>query len=199
MATNYKKITDFFFELGMLRRQKHSGFALAGVNKDLRSLADHTVRTAIIAYVLADLEKANPEKTAMMCLIHDFPEMRVGDHHKVSARYLKTQAAEKKAFEEQTAGLPTLSKNKWREYFLEKEKRNTKEGIVAKDADWLEVAISAREYITQGYLSAQVWINNVRKALETKSAKQLLKIIEKSQPSDWWQGLKKMTYRKLKK
>lgn len=199
MATNYKKITDFFFELGMLRRQKHSGFALAGVNKDLRSLADHTVRTAIIAYILADLEGACPEKTAMMCLIHDFPEMRVGDHHKVSARYLKTKTAEKKAFAEQTNGLPNFTKNKWREYFLEKEKRNTREGIVAQDADWLEAALSAREYVTQGYPSCQVWINNVRKALETKSAKELLKIIEKSRPSDWWQGLKKMTYQKLKK
>jgi len=197
MPTNYKKITDFFFELGMLRRQKHSGFALAGVNKDLRSLADHTVRTAVIAYVLADLEGACPEKTAMMCLIHDFPEMRVGDHHKVSARYLKTKAAEKKAFAEQTVDLPKLTKNKWRGYFLEKSKRNTREGIVCQDADWLEVALAAREYVVLGYKPAQVWINNVRKALETKSAKELLKVIEKSSPSDWWQGLKKMTYRKL--
>lgn len=199
MLKNSKKIVNFFFELGMLRRQKHSGFALAGVNKDLRSLADHTVRTAVIAYLLADLEKADPEKTAMMCLIHDFPEMRVGDHHKVSSRYLKTQAAEEKAFKEQINGLPAFSKNKWREYYREKEKRNTKEGIIAQDADWLEVAISAREYITQGFPSAQIWINNVRQALETKSAKELLKVIEKSSPSDWWQGLKKMTYRKLKK
>jgi putative hydrolase of HD superfamily len=199
MATNYKKIADFFFELGMLRRQKHSGFALAGVNKDLRSLADHTVRTAVIAYVLADLEKADPEKTAIMCLIHDFPEMRVGDHHKVSSRYLKTKTAEENAFKEQMENLPLSIKNKWQKYYREKEKRNTKEGIISQDADWLEAALSAREYITQGYPSCQAWINNVRKALETKSAKQLLKIIEKSQPSDWWQGLKKMTYRKLKK
>ncbi|MFH1366841.1 MAG: HD domain-containing protein [Patescibacteria group bacterium] len=198
MPQNYKKITDFFFELGMLKREKHSGFALAGIN-DINSLNDHSVRAAVIGYILADLEKANPEKTMLMCLIHDFPETRTRDHHKVSSRYFSTKPAEKKVFSEQIKSLPEKTRNAWQRTYREKSKRNTREGIVAQDADWLEVALSAREYVVLGYKPAQVWINNVRKALETKSAKQLLKVIEKSQPSDWWQGLKKMTYRKLKK
>lgn len=193
-----KEITNFFFELGMLKRQKHLGFALAGVSNDLRSLADHTARAAIIAYILADLEKADPEKTALICLVHDFPEMRIGDHHKVSARYLKTKPAERKAFLEQTKNLPEKTKKNWRRYNLEMEERKTAEGVIAKDADWLEQALSAREYILQGYPAAQNWIDNVRKALETASAKELLKEIEKADPTGWWQGLKKMTYRKLR-
>ena len=199
MATNYKKIADFFFELGLLKRQKHTGPLLAGVT-DLNSLADHTVRTATIAYILADLEGGvNPEKTGIMCLIHDFPETRTGDHHKVAARYLNTGPAEKKAFLEQLDALPKKTRETWLKLYQEKSKRNTPEGIVAQDADWLETAISAKEFISQGFPAMQNWIDNVRKALETKSAKELLKVIEKSQPSDWWQGLKKMTYRKLKK
>jgi putative hydrolase of HD superfamily len=191
-----KKIADFFFELGMLKRQKHYGQTLAGV-KEVDSLADHTVRAAAIAYILADLEEANPEKTCLMCLVHDFPEMRVGDHHKVSARYLKVEAAEKKAFLDQLKPLPKKTKEVWLKLYQEKIERNTREGIVAQDADWLETAISAREFICQGYPALQNWIDNVKKALETQSAKELLKIIEKSEPTDWWQGLKKMTYKKL--
>jgi hypothetical protein len=61
------------------------------------------------------------------------------------------------------------------------------------------MALSAREYLCLGYKGMQDWINNVKKALETKSAKKLLKVIEKSDINDWWQGLKKMTYRKLKR
>lgn len=197
MPQNYKKIADFFFELGMLKREKQAGFALASVNQ-LKNLADHSLRTAIIAYLLADLEGADPQKTAMMCLIHDFPETRVRDHHKVASRYINVHQVEKKAFLDQIKGLPPKTKNAWRKLFLEKEKRNTREGIIAQDADWLEVALSAKEWLP-GYPSLQVWINNVRKALETKSARELLKVIEKSDSSDWWQGLKKMTYRKLKK
>lgn len=192
-----KKIVDFFFELGMLKRQKHNGATLAGVQHP-DSLADHTVRAAIIAYILAEMEgNATAGKAAMICLIHDLPETRTGDHHKVSARYLDTKKAEGKAFLEQTKNLPAAVKKKWRDYYQQKEKRNTKEGIIAQDADWLEAAISARELVVLGYKGMEQWINNVAKALETKSAKKLLKLIKKGDPNDWWKGLKKMTYEKL--
>ena len=79
------------------------------------------------------------------------------------------------------------------------ENRNTKEGIVAKDADWLELAFQAKQYIDQGHLAAQNWIDNVEKALETDSAKELLKEMQKTNFTDWLIGLKKMTYKKLEK
>ncbi|MFH1565305.1 MAG: HD domain-containing protein [bacterium] len=192
-----QKITDFFFELGMLKRQKHNGTAIAGVRSP-DSLADHTARTAIIAYILAKMEgDADSEKTAMMCLVHDLPEMRIGDHHKISARYLDTKEAEKKVFLEQTENLPKEVQKKWNDYYDQKIKRDTKEGIIAQDADWLEMAVSAREFIVLGYSGMQNWIDNVEKAVETKSAKRLIKIIKNADPNDWWKGLKKMTYKKL--
>jgi putative hydrolase of HD superfamily len=196
---NDQKITDFFFELGMLKRQKHNGTAIAGVRKP-DSLADHTARTAIIAYILAEMESdVDSNKTAMMCLIHDLPEMRIGDHNKISARYLDTKEAERKAFAEQTDGLPEEVKNRWRDYYNQKTKRNTKEGIIAQDADWLETAVSAREFVVLGYSGMQNWIDNVEKALETDSAKKLIKLIKTADPNDWWKDLKKMTYKKLDK
>jgi hypothetical protein len=36
----------------------------------------------------------------------------------------------------------------------------------------------------------QDWINNVEKALKTKSAKQLLELIKKGNSNDWWRDLK---------
>lgn len=192
-----KKITDFFFELGMLKRQKHNGTAIAGVrNPD--SLADHTARTAIVAYILAEMEgDVDSEKTAMICLIHDLPEMRIGDHHKISAKYLDAKEAEKNVFIEQTENLPKAVREKWHNFYDQKIKRGTKEGIIAQDADWLEMAISAREFVVLGYYGMQNWIDNIEKAVETKSAKRLIKIIKKADPNDWWKGLKKMTYKKL--
>lgn len=193
---NYKKFANFFFELGMLKRRRHVGPLFAGV-RDTESLADHTTRAALIGYFLAELEGANPERVALMLLLHDLPEIRTGDQDKVAARYYNTKPADKRAFKEQINFLPKdLQQRLWR-LFIGQEERKDFDGIVAKDADWLEVAIDARERVCLGYKGMQDWIDNVRKALETESAKKILAEIEKGDLNDWYQGLKKMTFTKL--
>ena len=84
------------------------------------------------------------------------------------------------------------------EYFDEYENRNTKEGTIAKDADWIEMAFQAKEYVDMGYAEATDWIDNVEKAVETESAKKMIKEIKKTKFTDWWKGLKKMTYKKIR-
>lgn len=192
-----QNIVNFIFELGQLKRQKHSGFKLAGV-RDPYSVAEHVMRAAQIGYILASMEGADPEKTASIVLIHDNGEARIGDQNKVSAKYFSVKAAEEKAFLDQLNCLDKKIKAKWKKYFKEYEERTTPEGIIAKDADWLEQAFSAKEYVDQGYKSAQNWIDNIEKALETKSAKMIMREMKKTEFSDWWMDLKKMTYEKLK-
>jgi len=196
---NLKNLANLFYEYGLMSKMKRNGFRLAQVDNP-ESLADHTLRTALLAYVLAELENADPFKTAVMAMIHDLGEVRVGDQHKVAARYFKMAPFEKKAFWDQTKNLPEKVKQTWRKLFDEKADRTSLEGIVAQDADWLENALSVKELLSQGYPNAlQNWIDNVKKALETESAKKLLAEIEKTDPCDWWKGLKKMTYKKLPK
>ncbi len=194
---NYKKIVNSFYEWGMMRREIHKGWLYAGVDNP-ESLSDHTARASLIAYILAELEGENPEHCAMLVLIHDLGEIRIGDHHKVAARYLDTREGEKRAFEEQARNFPKNLEKKWVAMFNEIENRNTKAGIIAKDADWLEQAIAGLEYMDLGYKKAKNWVDNVMKALETNSAKKILKEAIKTNPMDWWQGLKKMTYKKIK-
>lgn len=195
---NTKNIVNFIFEINQLKRQRHSGFQLAGV-KEPDSVAEHVMRAAQIGYILAVMEgDANPEKVAAMIMIHDNGEARIGDQHKVAARYFNTAEAEKKAFKEQLEGLGQTIKNNWADYFEQFENRNTKEGIIAKDADWLETAFQAKEYLDLGYQGLGNWIDNTEQALETKAAKQLIKEMKKSEFTNWWHGLKKMTYKKLK-
>lgn len=194
---NPKNLVNFIFEINQLKRQRHSGFQLVGV-KDPDSVAEHVMRAAQIGYILAAMEgDANPEKVAAMVLIHDNGEARIGDQHKVAARYFNTKKAEKDALTEQLGNLEGTIGQTWLGYFDEYEKRNTKEGIIAKDADWLEQAFQAKEYVDLGYAAAEDWIKNVEKALETASAKLVLKEMKKVKFTDWWHGLKKMTYKKL--
>lgn len=191
-----KKTTNFIFELNQLKRQRHSGWFLAGVAQP-PSVAEHQLRAAQIGYLLAVMEGADPLKVAAMLLIHDNAEARTGDQNKLAARYFQKKAGERAAFEEQVEGLGETVERQWRGYFEEMEERSTKEAIVAKDADWLETAFQAKEYYDLGHAAASDWIDNVGRALETASAKALFEEMRQTGFCDWWQGLKKMTYRKL--
>jgi 5'-deoxynucleotidase YfbR-like HD superfamily hydrolase len=82
-------------------------------------------------------------------------------------------------------------------YLSEYENRTTQESIIARDADWLETAFQAKEYFDLGYESTVDFIDNVEKALETESAKKIIKEMKNTKFTDWWKGLKKMTYEKL--
>lgn len=195
-----ENIKKFLSEIQMLKRLDHVGFRLAGVTaRD--SLAGHSCVSAQIAFILARLEGADPFKSAVINLFHDNHEARIGDHNKVSARYIDTHQAEADAEKEQLENLPENIAQEINYLLNEKHDRNTQEGIIAQDADWLEVAIQAKIFSEQGYVGCNEWIVNVEKALETDSAKRMLAEIKKEKDftNCWWQGLKKMTYQKIAK
>jgi putative hydrolases of HD superfamily len=184
-----KDILNLIFEFGQLRRIKHEGWRLVGVeNPD--SVAEHSLRAAQIGFLLAKMEKyENPYEVCTMVVFHDIGECRIGDIHKVALRYL--EADEERVVREQTENLEDIGKDilkLWQEF----EAKTTTAGIIAKDADRLEQAVMAKEYIERGHASAKDWIINVSRLLKTKSAKKLLKLLETTDSTDWWEGLKKL-------
>ena len=60
------------------------------------------------------------------------------------------------------------------------------------NADYLEQALTAKEYMEKGFKHAEDWIDNVSKVLRTDKAKELLADIRKGDSNSWWQGLKKI-------
>ncbi len=193
-----KPIANLFFELGMLGRMKRTGPYAAGI-KDPETIAQHSHRAMCIAYILAKLEKANVEKVLLMTLFHDFPEARLGDMNKVTLRYITLGNAEEKCLEEQTQNLPQQTQKEMLESFKEFNQRQTKEAIVAKDADLLECAVQSKEYLDLGVSSMTNWIKNVENALKTDSAKKILKEIKSTTQDEWWHGLKKLIMEETKK
>lgn len=186
---DFKKLCDFIFELNNLKKFRHSGTMFAGVHQP-DSIAEHAYRTAVIGYILAKAEKANPEKTALICLMHDNAEARITDLHKVARRYIDSKKGEKLAYKEQLQNLPKELADVFMKGFMEYENRTTKEGVVAKDADMLETAFQAKEYLDLGHKACQDWIDNVEKCIKTKTAKKILRAMKKKQFTDWWRGLK---------
>lgn len=184
---NNKSITNFCFELGVLRRIKHEGWRIAGIESP-ESVADHTLRAAQIAFFLAHMENyPNPHEVATMVIFHDIGEVRVGDVHKIASRYIKVD--EEQAVKDQLENLGTPGAeilNMWQQV----EERSSRAGIIAKDADQLEQAFTAKEYIEKGIVVAQEWISSIRPILVTDSAKKLLEELVTADSNDWWLPLR---------
>jgi len=186
---NNKNIWNFIFELGQLRKIEHEGWRL--INADnIDSVAEHSLRAAQIGFILAKLENyQNPLEVVAIAVFHDVAECRTGDFHKVANRYIN--ADEERAVKEQIENLGDIGKEIYH-LWKQAEHKNTKAGIIAKDADLLEQAAMAKEYLDKSYEFAQDWINNVSKLLQTNAAKQLLAALQETNSNDWWQGLKKI-------
>lgn len=186
------EIVKYLFETGQLKRVKRSGWWLIGIDNP-ENVAEHSFRSAIIGYFIGKLEGLDAEKVAMMALFNDMHESRVNDLHKVGQRYVDFKKAEKIAFEEQVSKLPGEIRKEIIDNFNQLQNDLSKEGIAARDADLIENAVQAKEYIDIGYKEAQDWLNNIRKVIKTKTSKAMLDIIEKTDSNSWWKGLKKIT------
>ncbi|MBL7057699.1 HD domain-containing protein [Candidatus Woesearchaeota archaeon] len=187
----YKQLLNFFYEVGQLKRIPRSGWVQLGISNP-ESIADHTTRSVFIAFVLAKLEGADPYKTALINAFHEIGETRIGDVNKVGARYLNKKEAEEKALKEQYKNLPKEIADAFKEILYGLETDHNKETLVARDADLVECAIQAKEYIEQGYELAQNWIDNVAKTVKTESAKKIVSMLKDSDSLDWFKNLKKI-------
>jgi len=152
------------------------------------SVAEHSFRTALIAYILAHLEGADPEKSALMALFHDVPEARVNDLHRIGRRYVDWENVERKVVEEQSKRLPEELAVRITSLSAEWEEAVSPEARVARDADLLECLVQAREYQTSGYRDVSDWISNAAAALRTDSAKRIAVQCTCTEPREWWKG-----------
>jgi putative hydrolase of HD superfamily len=180
-----KAVVPLCFELAQLKLTRRSGWNHIGA--DPESVAEHSHRAAALAYFLAVHENhPKPELVVTMVVFHDMHEARTGDDDRVQKRYIQVDG--RRAMEEQTAPLG-LAGSAIAMMWEEVESRSTPAGKIAKDADILEMAFTARELVVGGNPAAQRWIDDVRPLLKTDSAKRLLDILDTADPSEWWRSI----------
>ncbi len=177
------KLIEYLYEIGHLKRVQRSGWWLAGVEQ-AESVAEHSFRTAVIAYFLAEMEGADPEKTAAMALFHDVAETRVGDLHRIGKAYVDWPAVGKKVQEDQLEWLPPKLRERLGRLHEETRARTTLEARLAKDADRLECLFQAREYAAVGY-DVDEWIRSSVDSLCTEAAREIAKDALGVSPSSW--------------
>ena len=186
---NIASVINLLFEFGHLRRIKREGWRLLDIEHP-ESVADHSLRAAQVGYFLAVMEgHPNPAEVCTMLVFHDIGECRVGDIHKLANRYIECD--ETKAVEEQLAPLGEHAAALLA-LWSDVETQRTPAGRIAKDADLVELAIKAKEYMEQGYQGAKEWLDTATRLVQTKSAKELLAKLPEMSSTTWWHGLKKL-------
>lgn len=176
-----KRIAEFLFEVGMLKKTPRTGYQFLGSGAE--SVADHSFRTTLIGYVLASLEpRADRNKVILMCLLHDLAEARTGDHNYVNKRYVKVN--EDKAVHDQVQGLDFGD-----EITALIDEFNTSDSLEArlsKDADQLDLILELKRELDSGNPNSRDWLFFAVKRLLTKNAQKLAEEILKADSTDWW-------------
>jgi putative hydrolase of HD superfamily len=182
-------IVKFISEAGSLKRTKRTGYAIHGSLKS-DSVAEHSHRAMLIGYIIAKQEHADVDKVTKMLLFHDMHESRLGDLHKIAQRYLEKKDAEKQVMREQSMLLPEEMRKEFISLMNEFNTKQSLEARCANDADKLELAFQAKEFMDSGDKDLEDIVKRIGVVLKTKTAQSLYKTLLTSKEK-WWDNLKK--------
>lgn len=178
------RLVDFLFEAGLLKNTPRSGWLTIGIERP-ESVAEHSFRVSLMGMILARLERANETKVMKMCLLHDLEETRLGDLHTVNKVYLQRKRS---ASEDLLKGL--FFEKDATALLRELEQGKTREAVVARDADKLEMVFQAKEYLDLGNKHARDWIKSGMRELKTKSARDIARQAVKRDSRAWLFSIK---------
>lgn len=174
------RLADFLFEAGMLRKTPRTGYQFLGSGAE--NVAEHSFRTALIGFVLAESTGADPYRTMALCLFHDLPEARTGDFNYVNKLYNTCDS--RRAMIDALAGtgltkavLPLHD---------ELEAAHTPEAILAQDADQIDLIANLKEELDLGNRYAAAWIDAAVKRLRTEAGRALAEAVATTDHSEWW-------------
>lgn len=185
---NLDAFIEFAYEAGHLKSTPRSGWLRAGITNP-ENVAAHSWRVAVIGYMLAHEEHADPERTAVLGLFHDFPETRVGDVGAVSKGYVACTDPVDIA-EDQVHGLPVELGRHIVELVREHESAKTaeasREALCSRDADKIDCLLQARSYEQAGNRMMHTWVDDMAHAVKTTTGKALAERAREADPSAWW-------------
>lgn len=130
------------------------GWVNAGVDAP-ESVAAHSWGMAVLALKLCP-EDLNLEHVLKLCLVHDLPEVIVGDL--TPQDDVSTKSADERAAMEQLAP-------EWVALFDEYEHQTTPEAVFVKKLDKLDMALQAKVYMERSELDLNQFIDSARKTL----------------------------------
>jgi putative hydrolase of HD superfamily len=161
----------FLVNIGKLKSEARKGWKLRGV-KNPETIAAHTFRMAIMAWLLGERKRLNLNKIFKMSLIHDICEVYAGDttpydtlipknrkrikeitnrwptffKREKEKNYYEKYKRECKALKELVKNLPPHLKREIKNLWIDYEKGFTREGRFVRQLDRVENLLQALEY-----------------------------------------------------
>jgi putative hydrolase of HD superfamily len=176
-------VVAFAYEMGVLKRLRRAGWWHVGV-RDPESVAEHSLRVAQLAALIASEEGGDPARAAYLGMWHDSQETRIGDIPHSARPYVEV-ASNERITDDQTSALPDKAAKSIREAVLEYETLETVEARCAKDADRLECLMQAVEYREAGYQRVDGWIESSLAKIETPFGRRLAEAALHTSPLAW--------------
>ncbi|NLY41980.1 MAG: HD domain-containing protein [Desulfovibrionales bacterium] len=176
----WKRIADFIFELGMLRKTPRTGYQFLGSGAE--NVAEHSFRTAMIGYMLAQKSGADVARTVLLCLFHDVHEARIGDFNYVNHIYNTSDPEQALNHALEGTGLRMDALDMWHEL----EAKNSLEACLAQDADQLDLIANLKEEQDLGNSYATKWLEHAVLRLKTKIAQECAEALLTTDHTDWW-------------
>ncbi len=149
---------------GLLKKFPRSGWYVVGVNRPER-IADHVFRTMVIADILSQMEGYSREEEVLRAMLHDLPEALTGDLHKLAKLHVQVN-----------------EKALWDFIGLE----NPGSSPVLKDADKLELFVTAVELESVGVKGLEWWKEIARSGLKLESSKEIAEALDGLVLGDWY-------------
>lgn len=180
--SSHVRVADLLFEAGLLKTTKRTGWQT--VRAPDESVAEHSFRTALVGWVLAKMAGLDEQEEALLikaCLFHDLHEARLGDLHRLAKLYGKLD--EKACEKDQREGLPKEMQD---DLARSLDALSPRLRQFVYEADKIECAITAKEYLDAGYRTSK-WIEHTQKeAVKSKEGKELLAAILSHDSIAWF-------------
>jgi len=162
---------------GILKQTERTGWVQVGVYQP-ESVADHTLRTAFLCMLYADMETLDPLKLVRMALLHDLPEAVIGDLTPPQ-KTAETKEKEKAAMNQILILLPEKQRETYLAVWNEYQEGKTKEAKAVRQLEKIEMALQAKEYEKMGTAneSLERFINTAEDVTVWPELKRLLSAV----------------------
>ena len=176
-------LLEIFFEINHLKQLFRQGWLRHLAPAQCESVAEHTLATVLMAWMLADalFPELDRERVLMLALLHDLGEIYAGDITPADAvsageKHRRESAAVRRIVRKLPRGGRYLAL--WEEY----ESGATAEARLVKQVDKLEMALQACIYEHQHGLNLQEFLDSAATALILPELQELFTQISDVRP-----------------
>ncbi len=181
---NIENFVDFVKIIGKLKKIERTGWVTHPKIENPESVADHSFRTALLVWIISEMEGLDTEKVMKMALIHDTGESIIGDWDRFAKKKLGEDLKNKKeweAIQQLSSLLNSDIKQEYLDLWKEYQLRETKEAKLVNQIDRLELLFQIVEYKDlandkKGW--SRMW-NDVRAEIIDPDLKKIVELLEK--------------------